>query len=88
MLAKTFKWGSVFLIVSYVAVVGFLKVLKADRKRKIDPAFLEKLETAMLELDACKAANEELRAKIAEKAEKADVETQGPVSPSLEKPLR
>ena len=35
-------------------------------------------------LEACKASNEELRAKL---AEKAAVETQDPASPSLEKPL-
>ena len=78
-MANAFKWVVGFAIVSYVVVTLSLKVLVADRKRKIDPALLEKLESAMVELDACKTTTEQLRAKLTKSAE---AETKRPKTPT------
>ena len=78
-MANAFKWVVGFAIVSYVVVTLSLKVLVADRTRKSDPVLMEKLGSVMAELDACKATNKQLRAKLTKSAE---AETTSPKSPN------
>jgi hypothetical protein len=65
--------------VLYVIVTLSLKVLVADRTRKMDPVLMEKLETVSLELEECRATNEELRKQLAKQAE---AEATRPLSPN------
>ena len=68
-MANAFKWVVGFAIVSYVVVTLSLKVLVADRTRKLDPVLMEKLGSVSVELEECRATNEELRGKLAKQAE-------------------
>jgi hypothetical protein len=78
-MANAFKWVVGLAVVGYVVVTLSLKVLVADRTRKSDPALIEKIGSVMAELDACKATNEQLRAKLTKSAE---AETTSPKSPN------
>ena len=83
MMEKALKWVVGLAIVSYVVVTLSLKVIIKDRTRPIDPAFVAKFESAMLDLEACKKANEELRAKLIEQADKKEPK---PASPGTGEP--
>ena len=77
MIGKVFKWVVGIAIVLYVIVTLSLKVLIADRKRPMDPVLMEKLESTQVELEECKATNEELRGQLAKQGE---TEATGPES--------
>ncbi len=68
-MGKVFKWIVGLAIVGYVIVTLSLKVLVADRTRKSDPELMNKLENVMIELEECRATNEELRAQGAKQPE-------------------
>ena len=74
-MVNVFKWVVGIAIVLYVVVTLSLKVLVADRTRKMDPVLMNKLESVSLELEVCRATNEELRGQLAKQAEAEAVES-------------
>jgi len=83
MIGKIFKWIVGLSIVAYVVVTLSIKVLIADRKRPVDPAFMKYLESTQVELEECRATKEELREQLAKQAEAEAEATRPESSPPL-----